>query len=168
VRRTPSETRTGHKFERPRSGRGRSIRLSGKAVEALRNHSARQVTEKLWLGSLWQDNGLVFPTSTGTTTSATNLLGRYFRALLREAGLTPVRLYELLRTCATILLMVGKHLKYVQELLGRASISVTLDTYKSRRRRHGRGARRRDGRGALITYCCRIAATRVPGADPAR
>ena len=34
-----------------------------------------------------------------------------------------------LHTCATILLMAGKHRKYVQELLGHASINITLDTY---------------------------------------
>ncbi len=129
VRRTLSETRTGHKFELPKSGKGRSIKLSRKAVEALRSHRARQAQEKLRLGSLWQDNGLVFPTTTGTTTSGTNLLGRYFRPLLKLAGLPPVRLHDLRHTCATILLMAGKHPKYVQELLGHASISITLDTY---------------------------------------
>ncbi len=38
-------------------------------------------------------------------------------------------LHDLHRTCATILLVAGKHPKYVQELLGHASISITLDTY---------------------------------------
>lgn len=38
VRRTLSETRTGHKFELPKNGKGRSIKLSRKAVEALRSH----------------------------------------------------------------------------------------------------------------------------------
>ncbi len=129
VRRTLSETRTGHKFELPKSGRGRSIKLSRKAVEALRSHRARQNEEKLRLGSLWRDNGLVFPSTTGTTTSGTNLLGRYFRPLLKRADLPPIRLHDLRHTCATILLMAGKHPKYVQELLGHASISITLDTY---------------------------------------
>lgn len=32
-------------------------------------------------------------------------------------------------TCATILLMAGKHPRCVQELLAHASISVTLDVY---------------------------------------
>ena len=42
VRRTLSETRTGHKFELPKSGKGRSVKLSRKAVDALRSHRARQ------------------------------------------------------------------------------------------------------------------------------
>ena len=129
VRRTLSETRVGHKCELPKSGKGCSIRLSRKAVEALRSHRARQAEEKLRLGSLWQDNGLVFPTTIGTTTRGTNLLGRHFKPLLKQAELPGIRLHDLRHTCATILLMAGKHPKYVQELLGHASINITLDTY---------------------------------------
>jgi integrase len=129
VRRTLSETRTGHKFEKPKNGKGRSVRCSQKATEAVRSHRARQNGERLRVGSLWQDNGLVFPTTTGTTMSGTNLLGRHFKPLLKRAELPTIRLHDLRHTCATILLMAGKHPKYVQELLGHASINITLDTY---------------------------------------
>jgi integrase len=129
VRRTLSETRTGHKFELPKSGKGRSIKLPRKATEALRSHWEKQAETKQRLGSLWQDNGLVFPTTTGTTTRATNLLGRHFKPLLKQAGLPEIRLHDLRHTCATILLMAGKHPKFVQEMFGHASISITLDTY---------------------------------------
>jgi integrase len=81
------------------------------------------------MGSLWVENGLVFPTITGTTMSGTNLLGRHFKPLLKRAELPSFRLHDLRHTCATILLMAGKHPKYVQELLGHASIGITLDTY---------------------------------------
>jgi integrase len=50
-------------------------------------------------------------------------------ALLKRAELPAIRLHDLRHTCATILLMAGKHPKYVQELLGHASINITLDTY---------------------------------------
>jgi integrase len=129
VRRTLSETRTGHKFEKPTNGKGRSVKCSQKATEALRSHRARQGEERLRMGSLWQDNGLVFPTTVGTTMSGTNLLGRHFKPLLTRAELPAIRLHDLRHTCATILLMAGKHPKYVQELLGHASINITLDTY---------------------------------------
>jgi integrase len=131
VRRTLSETRTGHKFEKPKNGKGRSVKLSQKAIDAFRSHRVRQNEEKkrLRVGFLWQDNDLVFPTTTGSTMSCTNLLGRHFKPLLERAGLPAIRLHDLRHTCATILLMAGKHPKYVQELLGHASISITLDTY---------------------------------------
>jgi integrase len=129
VRRTLSETRTGHKFELPKNGTGRSVKLSQRAVEALKSHRAYQNEERLKAGSLWQDHDLVFPTAIGTTMSGTNLTGRHFKPLLKKAGLPASRLHDLRHTCATILLMAGKHPKYVQELLGHASISITLDTY---------------------------------------
>jgi len=130
VRRTLSQTRErGHIFEKPKNGKGRSVKCSHKATEALKRHRAHQNEERLGMGTLWQDNNLVFPTLTGTTMSGTNLLGRHFKPLLKRAGLPPIRLHDLRHTCATILLMAGKHPKYVQELLGHASISITLDTY---------------------------------------
>ena len=42
VRRTLSETRSGRVFETPKNGKGRSIRLTKRAVEALRSHRKRQ------------------------------------------------------------------------------------------------------------------------------
>jgi integrase len=45
------------------------------------------------------------------------------------AGLPPIRFHDLRHTCATILLSRGVHAKLVQELLGYATISITLDTY---------------------------------------
>lgn len=50
-------------------------------------------------------------------------------AVVSRLVLPAIRPHDLRRTCATILLMAGKHPKYVQELLGHANISITLDTY---------------------------------------
>jgi integrase len=55
---------------------------------------------------------------------------RSFKALLHRAGLpTYVRLYDLRHTCATLLLSRRVHPKYVRELLGHASVALTLGTY---------------------------------------
>lgn len=129
VRRTLSEMRTGHRFEKPKNNRGRSLRLSRLSAEALGAHRARQNAERLKAGSWWRDEGLVFPSAVGTTMSGANLYSRHFRPLLKRAGLPPVRFHDLRHTCATILLQAGKHPKYVQEMFGHANISITLDTY---------------------------------------
>ena len=70
VKRTLSQTRIGHIFEKPKNGKGRSIKCSQRATQAL----GRQNQERRAAGPLWQDNDLVFPTLTGTTKSGTNLL----------------------------------------------------------------------------------------------
>jgi integrase len=46
-----------------------------------------------------------------------------------RAELPPIRFHDLRHSCATIHPVEGKHPKYVQERLGHASISITLDTY---------------------------------------
>jgi integrase len=78
---------------------------------------------------LWEDQGLVFPSTVGTPLSHRDVV-RSFKALLKRAGLPAgTRLYDLRHTCATLLLNSNVHPKYVQELLGHASIAQTLDTY---------------------------------------
>jgi len=84
VRRTLSEARSGRIFEAPKSGKGRSVRLTRKAAAALRAHRKRQLEERMARTGLWQDHGLVFPSSVGTPLSARNLQ-RHFKALLERA-----------------------------------------------------------------------------------
>jgi integrase len=50
VRRTKSQARTGPTFITPKNGKGRSMRLTRQAVEALRVHKAAQNAERLRLG----------------------------------------------------------------------------------------------------------------------
>jgi len=56
---------TGPTFTAPKNGKGRSVTLTGRAVESLKSHKAAQNTERLGIGDLWQDNGLVFCTRGG-------------------------------------------------------------------------------------------------------
>ena len=58
-----------------------------------------------------------------------NLSQRSFKPLLQRAELPQIRFHDLRHTCATILLSRGQHPKLVQELLGHATIAITLDTY---------------------------------------
>jgi integrase len=130
VRRTLSEPKTGHRFEAPKNGKARSIKLTAGAVEALKRHRKRQLEERLRLAGLWEDHELVFPNSIGKPMNASNLNARSFKPLLEKAGLPKsVRLHDLRHTCATLLLAKSVHLKIVQELLGHANISQTMDTY---------------------------------------
>ncbi len=108
----------------------RSIKLAAPAVEALKRHRATQNAERLRLGTLWEDNDLVFPNQTGGLMRPWALTGGTYLRLLRRAGLPEsTRFHDLRHTCATLLLSKGVHPKIVQELLGHATISITLDTY---------------------------------------
>ena len=106
----------------------RSIRLAPRAVSALGTHRKRQLEERMRLGDLYEDHGLVFATRKGTSVNPENLVKRSFKPLLERAGLPEIRFHDLRHTCAT-LLGRGVHPKLVQELLGHATIAMTLDTY---------------------------------------
>jgi len=71
----------------------------------------------------------VFASASGTPITGTNLTNRRFNPLLRSAGLPRIRFHDLRHTCATLLLGKGVHPKFVQGLLGHATIAITLDTY---------------------------------------
>jgi len=71
----------------------------------------------------------VFTTEAGTPINPSNLRQRSFAPLLKRAGLPHIRFHDLRHTCATLLLSKDVHPKFVQELLGHASIAITLDTY---------------------------------------
>jgi integrase len=81
------------------------------------------------LGDAYQDQGLVFTTQVGTLINPTNLRKRSFAPLLNKTGLPHIRFHDLRHTCATLLLSRNVHPKFVQELLGHATIVITLDTY---------------------------------------
>jgi integrase len=129
VRRTLSEARAGQRFEPPKNGKGRNVRLTPQAVKALRTHLGRQLEEIERSGDLYRDQGLVFPSRVGTPMNAKNLTARSFKPLLKRAGLPDIRFHDLRHTLATLMLQNGEHPKVVQEMLGHATIAITMDTY---------------------------------------
>lgn len=129
VRRTRSQARTGPTFTTPKNGKGRNIRLTRQAIEALKAHKATQNAERLKAGSLWQDNDLIFCTHAGRALDFRNLATASFKPLLKRASIPDIRFHDLRHTCATLLLSRGHHPKLVQDLLGHASVAMTLDRY---------------------------------------
>jgi len=113
----------------PKTATGRrSIALPASCVTALRKHRAAQNAERLRLRQLWQDGGYIFTGATGQPLHVNSLTDRY-RRLIAAAGVPRIRFHDLRHTCATLLLGQGIHPKVVQERLGHANISMTLDRY---------------------------------------
>ena len=81
------------------------------------------------LGDLYADQGLVFATQKGTLVNPSNLRKRSFAPLLKKAGLPSIRFHDLRHTCATLLLTSNVNPKIIPEMLGHATIAITLDTY---------------------------------------
>ena len=89
----------------------------------------RQLEQRVRLAGLYEDCGLIFASESGTPLNPENLVKRSFKPLLKRAGLPEIHFHNLRHTCATLLLGRGVHPKIVQELLGHATIAMTLDTY---------------------------------------
>jgi integrase len=106
----------------------RTVRLTQRAVEALRSHRTRQLEEKL-RATVYDDSGLVFAGEGGNLINPSNLRQRSFIPLLKRAGLPQITFHDLRHTCASLLFQKNIHPKFVQELLGHANVSITLDTY---------------------------------------
>jgi integrase len=96
----------------------RSIHLTTGAMQALREHGERN-GKREW----------VFSTRNGTPVGCANLVNRSWRPLLEKAGLPRIPFHNIRHTCASLLLSQGVHPKLVQELLGHADITTTLNTY---------------------------------------
>mgnify|MGYP001241919903 FL=1 len=119
------------RFDEPKTAKSRrTVKLAPTVVKSLRAHRSKQAAERLRAGIRYQDYDLVFATDTGQPLESRNLIKRHFKPVLKQAGLREtIRLYDLRHTCATLLLAAGEHPKIVSEMLGHASIQLTLDTY---------------------------------------
>ena len=116
-------------FIEPKTARSRrTIMLSRRAVVALRQHRARQREQRMLARTEWHDLGLVFANAVGEPMDPSWQRARFYAAL-SDAGLPGVRFHDLRHSAATMLLTQGVHPKVVSEMLGHATITLTLDTY---------------------------------------
>jgi integrase len=130
VRRTLTTAKGGPVLSAPKTkGSRRSVGLSQTAVNTLRSHLERQLEEIDRAGSSWLENGLIFASETGEPLERRNVSKYQFKKLLKRAGLPDVRFHDLRHTCATLLLGSNVNPKIVSEMLGHATIAITLDTY---------------------------------------
>jgi integrase len=118
-------------FVEPKSAKSRrTIVLNGLAAEALRRHRTKQTAERLRNGPSWEDWDLVFANEIGKPMEVGNLTNRYFRPLLKLAGLPQIRFHDLRHSAATLMLGANVNVKIVSEMLGHAQSSFTMDRYQ--------------------------------------
>ncbi len=113
----------------PKTAKGRrTVALDPGTVAALRQHRARQLQERLALGQGYADEDLVVAGPDGRPLHPKAISYQFARAA-KLAGLPAIRLHDLRHTHATLALRAGVHPRVVQERLGHANVSITLDTY---------------------------------------
>lgn len=119
----------GMTFGTPKTAKGRRrVALDPTTVTALRTHRARQLQERLAAGTAYDDGDLVVCREDGHPIHP-KTLSYYFGQWVKRLGLPRIRLHDLRHTHATLALRAGVHPRVVQERLGHANVSITLDTY---------------------------------------
>ncbi len=124
-------TTVGNKvaFGEPKTARGkRNIALDGVTIGALRTWRTQQAQERLALGPVWQDTGLVFSREDGSLIHP-DTFSFWFDRHVRAADVPRIRFHDLRHTHATLALQAGVPAKVVSERLGHATVAFTLDVY---------------------------------------
>jgi integrase len=123
------EKKTRLAFHEPKTAHSRrTIPLPEGCLVALKHSKGRQAEERLLLGEVYHDEGLVFCLADGKPIDPRNF-ARSFGRILRRAGLPQMRVHDMRHTFATLMLELGESPKTVQTMLGHSRVAVTLDIY---------------------------------------
>ena len=108
----------------------RTLGLPQLAVDALREHRARQAHERATAGPLWRENDLVFATGIGTSLDSHNVR-RDFRRVCRAAGIGDGWVPKELRTSfVSMMSHRGVPVEEIARLAGHSSTRTTEVIYR--------------------------------------
>lgn len=111
-----------------KNSKGRSITLAPYVVTILRKERRRQLENKMRFGECWSNSGFVFTDELGRHLKHATVY-KNFKAIVREMGLPDARFHDLRHSYAVASIRSGDDIKTVQENLGHATASFTLDVY---------------------------------------
>lgn len=100
----------------------RPLDLGPRTIAVLREHREKMLAQG-------HPHGFVFCTATGSPFSQSNIT-KYFRRVLRAAGLPQVRFHDVRHSAATLMLLNGTHPKIVSARLGHSKETLALSTYQ--------------------------------------
>ena len=83
---------------------------------------------KAYLDNLNTKEGIIFKSSTGNFVHPSNVV-RAFKHEAKKAGLPKIRFHDLRHTSVALMAAANIHAKTIQERLGHAQLSTTLDVY---------------------------------------
>ena len=118
--------------DRLRNGKAyksRTIKPPQKAFDYLRAEKVKQLENRLQAGSVWNnEHNLVFTNFVGGNHIIVTFY-KNFKAIAASIGRPDARPHDLRHTAATVAIANGADIKSVQDMLGHATASFTLDVY---------------------------------------
>jgi integrase len=129
VRRSLQRVARELRFVEPKTSKSRrTIALPRFAIDALRAHRVRQLEERMRLGDVYQDQGLVFARPDGHALNDAGVTHGLQRTLKR-LDLPRQRFHDLRHGAASLMRAQGADLKVISSTLGHSTIGITADLY---------------------------------------
>jgi len=130
ITRSLHHLRTGEiVFRAPKTAKGRRmVSLPPSAALLLQEYRDKQEAQRTILGMPLKEDALIFSDHDGKPLLP-DTISHAWAQLVKRAGLSGIRLHDARHTHASLLLKQSVHPKIVQERLGHATISTTLDLY---------------------------------------
>ena len=97
-------------------------------MQVLKHHRTVQAEQRLKVGPMWEDSGLVFTDEIGHHL-ATHTVYKEFKTVVASIGCPNVRFHDLRQSYAVAAIRSGDDIKTVQGNLGHATAAFTLDVY---------------------------------------
>jgi integrase len=109
----------------------RTIPIPSYLVKKLSEHRIKQLEYRMSKGEEYQNFDLVFASERGTPLPLDRLRSRHFKAILKDAKLPHMRVYDLRHSFATLMLSSEGELKLktISEMMGHSRASFTADKY---------------------------------------
>lgn len=112
-----------------KSGKPRTIEPPPICFDYLREEKRRQTENWLRAGALWNNNAdLVFTDELGKHLAIHTFYKR-FKEIATSIGRPDARVHDLRHTAATVMIASGADIKSVQDFMGHATASFTLNVY---------------------------------------
>ena len=111
-----------------KNDKARTITPAPFVMKLLKRHRAKQAEQRLKLGPMWEDSGLVFTAETGRHLDL-HTIQRAYKPIVASIGCPEARFHDLRHSYAVASIRSGDDIKTVQGNLGHATAAFTLDVY---------------------------------------
>lgn len=111
-----------------KNSKGRTLTVAPFVVSVLKRVKHRQLENRLRYGECWTDSGFVFTDDLGAHLKHVTIY-KAFKKIVTDMGCPDTRFHDLRHSYAVASIRSGDDIKTVQENLGHATASFTLDVY---------------------------------------